>query len=403
MKILVLGSRVPWPLHDGGAIATYGMLKELAAQEADVAFFTYNTKKHFQSESVIKKAFDFCKVIAFDIDTSLSIFGAFKSFISGENYNISRFVNNNASIELEKLLNHSQFDVIIIEGLYAYPLWNGLKHKPAIPVVLRQHNVEFLIWEKLSETHKNIAKRKYLKYLSAGIKKYELKAIQSVQNILAITRADMEIFKEIHPKANHFYFPAGIHIENLGEREVENEYAFCHIGSMEWIPNQEGVKWFISEIFPGIKKKYPEAEFHIAGKGLQANDPQYAAEGVINHGEVDDAKAFQQTFHITVVPLQSGSGLRMKTIEAMALGNVVISTSVGIEGIPAQNGKEVIVANTPEDFLEAFSALFESNELRKSMVQHANEMVGKEFGLKQGIQKLLEFLNKIIRLRESEA
>ena len=150
MKILVLGSRIPWPLRDGGAIATYNMLKAMSALGIDVTYFSYNTQKHFVSQKEIDTHISFCKVICQPLNTNTNPLDAFLNLFSNESYNISRFKNADAYGNLELLLKNEAFDLIHFEGLYSTPFLSIVRNLVAVPIVLRQHNVEYQIWERLA-------------------------------------------------------------------------------------------------------------------------------------------------------------------------------------------------------------------------------------------------------------
>lgn len=397
MKILVLGSRIPYPLHDGGAIATFGMLREMAAQGADVTYFTYNTMKHFVPDTAIGAHFGFCRVIAHRLDTGLRMHKAFQALISGKNYNISRFENAEANARLAELLQQEQFDIIHFEGLYSVPFLDTvLEFAPNTVRTLRQHNAEFYIWEKLADGEKNILKKWYLNYLAKGLKKYEVTALNRFENVICISRSDEQLFRNIHQDALYFYYPAGMEIPDDLPSEVQPQSLY-HIGSMEWMPNVDGVTWFLKEIWPDVRRLWPHATFHLAGKGLMHDDPRFIAEGVSNHGEVPDAIQFQRSFEIMVVPLHSGSGLRMKTVEAMALSKPVISTAVGAEGIRAENGINILIANEPTAWISAISDLFNNPGKAESLGVKARETVLKEYSVKERTAELLAHYHRLLQ------
>lgn len=392
MKILVLGSRIPYPQRDGGAIATYGMLKEMASQGCDVTFFSFNTKKHFVSDKDIREQFSFCKVIPVYLDANPTSIGAFKALLGGKNYNIARFESNTANTALEKLLLSESFDVIHFEGLFAVPfLPVVLKHASKAVKVLRQHNLEYTIWERLAAAEKNAIKQWYLHNLANSLKKYEIKVLEQFQWIVSITAADEEEFKKINPKAAFFLYPAGMEFDKTVVQKETGEHTLCHIGSMEWMPNVQAVQWFVDEVWPKIVQHYPDAEFHIAGKSLQQNDPRFLFRGVVNHGEVSNAREFVSNYAIVVVPLLSGSGLRMKTLEAMVLGKAVVSTPMGAEGIEYTDGKNIMIAHNPSEWVSAIGKLFENKQQQESLGSEGRKLVLQHYSLQKNTENLLQF------------
>ncbi len=379
MKILVLGSRIPFPAHDGGAIATLGMLEELAKQGQTVTYFTFNTKKHFVSEADIKAHFSFCRVLPQYLDASPKPLDALKALLSGVNYNVARFYTPLAAKELENLLKSESFDLIHFESLFTFPFFEIVKKYSQAPCVLRQHNVEYKIWENLAQNTRQPIKKWYFGKLAKSLKKYEETAIQSIRNIVSITAEDEQVFRTINPAASFFLYPAGVPLLETDKAPEKAPLTLCHIGSMEWMPNVEAVTWFINEIWPSVLQKWPGAAFHIAGKSLDPHNPDFKKAGVINHGEVEDANAFMQSHTAVIVPLLSGSGLRMKTLGAMALGMPVISTTTGAEGIPTVNGENILLADTLDQWMDAISGLFEQPNLADSLGQAAKKMVAEKY------------------------
>lgn len=395
MKILVLGSRIPWPLHDGGAIATYQLLKGLAQKGAEITFFSYNTSKHFQDAQILETHFSFCRVISFHINANPNPLGALWSLLKGENYNIERFFSKKASVALAKLLREESFDIIHVEGLYATPLLFGV-NTGDIPAVLRQHNVEFKIWEKLAQSQSQYFKRWYLDTLAKGLKKYEMQQLQSYRHILSISLEDDRFFRSEIPQAEVYYFPAGMDIEPLEAPVTIAPQRFCHIGSMEWMPNVEGVGWFLENVWPAILEQVPGATFHIAGKGLDPTDKRFLASGLVNHGEVSNSRAFMRENGIVVVPLMAGSGIRMKTLEAMSLGLPVISTTVGAAGLNVVPNEHIRIADTAKQWMEAAVELLVNAPQCAEMGAKARLFVQKYFGNDVLIAKLLQHYQSIL-------
>ena len=389
MKILVLGSRIPWPLHDGGAIATYRMIKGLAEAGAAITYFSYNTRKHFQSPDSIQEHFPFCKIIPFELDATPTAKGALLALLQGKNYNISRFESQKAAAQVAELCANEKFDCIHVEGLFAFPLIAALKEN-RIPIILRGHNVEYEIWSRLAVTTANPLKKGYLQRLARGLKAYETAAVKQCDYVVAISEPDAAEFRHMHPKANVIVVPGGIEVQAQEESVSVQEFSLCHIGSMEWRPNQEAVQWFIDSIWPRVLQEYPKATFHIAGKGLSKDDARFVANGVFNHGEVADAAVFMQQHAALVVPLHSGSGLRMKTVEAMALGTMVITSSVGLQGLEARPNTHLLLANTQEEWIHAITLVFLHPDRRKELAAVGKNWALSHFGYQNLAKDLLQ-------------
>lgn len=397
MKILVIGSRVPYPLRDGGAIATYTMLKEFASAGHNVTYFTFNTKKHFVSESDIKLQLPFCRIIPVFLDASLSVFGALKALMAGRNYNLLRFHSTAAEKQLQSLLENESFDVIQFEGLFSMPLFTVANNAaPLTKKVLRAHNVEFKIWNDLANIEKNPVKKWYLKQLCKSLEKEEIAYTKQVDAILAITPDDAAFFQKLIPEKTVLKFPAGIVMPELNNSNKSRKpYTACHLGSMEWMPNREAVDWFSKQVLPEVHLLLPDAEFHIAGKSLKKDDPQFQLPGLINHGEVDSAFDFVSSFSIVVVPLQAGSGLRMKLLEAMFLGMPIVSTSCGAAGLDCVPGQHLLIADSREEWVKSVTFLLQNPEKAAALGAEGAKWVREKYDNQSNCKVVLDFYKKL--------
>ncbi len=406
MKLLVVGNRVPWPLHDGGAIATYGMLRSLAENGAEVHFFTFNTKKHFAENATIEKYFGFCKVYLQPLDAGVKAVKALLNLFTGKSYHMERYEDNVASVALGRLMDDEAFDAVLVEGLYSVPVYlravSARKHRT--PAAYRAHNLEYQIWARLAAASPNPVKKWYLGLQANRLKKFEQRTWSAFQAIVPIVTTDeIAIKKYLNrtiAKSSNKQIPA-IQTYQPGIA-IERPFAFIHqprslfhIGSMEWQANEQGVLWFLQKVWPLLLVKYPQAQFHLAGKGLSKSDPRFFQTGVVNHGEVPDAEDFMHQHGIMVVPIQAGSGIRIKTLEAMALGVPVVSTSVGAQGLSVTSGTEMFIADQPQQFADAIATLLANPAQAQTLTTQARAYVEQHHNLKRNTADLLAFLGQL--------
>lgn len=430
MKILVLGNRVPWPLHDGGAIATYGMLRSLAENGAEVDFFSFNTKKHFAENAIIEKYFGFCKVHLVSLDASIKPLKALWNLLFGGSYHMERYDNLDAAVELYDLIQSSNYDCVMAEGLYSMPIAlrvmkqlsvkadglgsneihensNESVQKKSIKWVYRSHNLEYQIWERLAISEQQPLKRWYLALQSKRLKRYEIDAWCQMDAIVPIVETDSTVIQatvseiQKNNQLNSGYSVLNqpqIHVYQPGIA-IESPFAFVHrplsifhIGSMEWQANEQGVMWFLKKVWPLVLSAQPNVKFHLAGKGLSKTDPRFFQTGIVNHGEVDDAEVFMQSHGIMIVPIQAGSGIRIKSLEAMALGVPVVSTSIGAQGLTVESGTQMIIADDPAGFADGIIQLLLNPAASQEMTQQARVYVEQHHNLKRNTAELIAFL-----------
>ena len=430
MKILVVGNRVPWPLHDGGAIATYGMLRSLAENGAEVDFFSFNTKKHFAENAIIEKYFGFCTVHLVSLDASIKPLKALWNLLFGGSYHMERYDNLEAAVELYDLIQSSNYDCVMAEGLYSMPIAlrvmkqlsvkadglgsneihensNESVQKKSIKWVYRSHNLEYQIWERLAISEQQPLKQWYLALQANRLKRYEIDAWCQMDAIVPIVETDSNVIlatvSEIHKnnQLNSGYSVLNqpqIHVYQPGIA-IESPFAFVHrpisifhIGSMEWQANEQGVMWFLKKVWPLVLSAQPNVKFHLAGKGLSKTDPRFFQTGIVNHGEVDDAEVFMQSRGIMIVPIQAGSGIRIKSLEAMALGVPVVSTSIGAQGLTVESGTQMLIADDPAGFADGIIQLLLNPAASQEMTQQARVYVEQHHNLKRNTAELIAFL-----------
>jgi glycosyltransferase involved in cell wall biosynthesis len=346
MKVLVVGNRFPWPLRDGGAIASYRLIKALSAAGHDVVFFSFNTVKHHVSDETIAGEFSFCKTVSVPLNAEVKPFDALKNIFTSQSYFLERYVQPNAQAQLKELISSEKFDLAIIEGFYSSAFLQVLKGQ--FPVIYRAHNLEHQIWQRLANNESSWVKRAYLNLQVKRLKKEEIHLLNQVNATIAISPSDAAVFQELSPKPVHLYLP-GVEIQINGKSKLQPQSLF-HLGSMEWDANQQGVEWFLRKVWPLVLAEHPDLTFHLAGKGLQKNDPRYFQQGVMNHGEVKDAREFMIHHGICIVPILAGSGIRMKLLDAMNFGIPCVSTHVGAQGLKVESGKHLELADNPKEF-----------------------------------------------------
>lgn len=387
-QLLVLGSRIPFPTNDGGALACMQLLKILS-KDNNLTYFSFNTRKHFVSDQIIDREFKFCTVISNPLDANPTIWGAIKSVIKFKNYNLSRFSNFNSKRKLYELLIKKEFDYVVFENIFTSGFLKIItKFNPNASLIYRAHNVEWKIWEKLAENHSGI-RGLYLKKLSKSFKKAEEKFIKSVTKIVAITESDAMYFKTVNPSANVITIPVGVEISNEIHPATDNPTLY-HLGSMEWMPNREGLEWFVNDVWPIIQESAPKSELHIAGRKLNKEDEAFAGQNIHNHGEIEDAQSFIAAHQICIVPIWSGSGLRIKTLEAMAQGKVVVSTQIGADGIDAQPHQDWLIANDAPTFAHSIIQLLNNPEQLKHISENALNYIQKNYSVDIVKEKWLE-------------
>lgn len=400
MKVLILANKPPYPTKDGSSLATLNMAAGLAEQGADVTILAISTQKHSSTiEQIPLELKDKIKFYLVDINTKINLFKGVKNLLfSNLPYNIERFINSNYSNKIIELINSTHFDIIQLEGLYLLPYISKIKELTKTPIVYRSHNLEHEIWQRLSHNEKDWLKAKYFKILSKRLLKLEEKINNSVSAIVTISKKEEDWFNQHDNAKPSIYIPAGFRAPSQGISTNKEQNKLCFIGSLDWIPNQEGLRWFIDLTWPLVMAKNPKLELHIAGRNASKSFASYLnkQKGIIFHGEIDDSKQFLNQYGIMIVPLLSGSGMRVKIIEAMFLHLAIVTTPVGCEGIDVTSEKNIIIANTSDEFAKGVVVLSQSHEMIDRISNNAFTFADENFNIARLTEKLIGFYKNLI-------
>jgi glycosyltransferase involved in cell wall biosynthesis len=399
MKILMLCNKSPWPKREGGPIAMHAMISGLLLAGHSVKVLAANTNKYNVDPATIPADFkDRTQIEFIDMDLSLSVPGALMNFIAGKSYHVSRFHTKAFAQKLVEILRKDTYDIIQLEMLYMATYLDVIRKYSKAPVILRAHNIEHKIWQRIAENCPNPFKRVYLNHLYKALKRFEINVLNKVDGVVAITPVDARNLDRLSHSTNIISIPFGINLDTLPETPVQPEEAsLFHIGTMNWYPNEESIKWLVSEVWPKVMKRLPETELHLAGRYMPEWMLKLKVPNVTVDGEVPDVWEYMQRFSIMVVPLFSGSGIRIKIVEAMAAGKAIITTAIGAEGINYENGQHLLIAKDANSFTDAIIRLCNDTELRNYLGKNARALIAKDHDNNKLMQKLTAFYVELLR------
>ncbi len=390
MKILQLCKKFPYPLKDGESIAVTYLSKAMSEQGCNISLLAMNTTKHYTEVEDLPESFNhYTNIYTTALDNQISAFGAFKNLFSKESYHVSRFICDDFKNKLIEVLEKEDFDIVQLETMYLTSYIPIIKKHSKAIVTMRAHNVEFEIWDRISSNTKFLPKKWYLQYLTKKLKRFELDHLNDYDYLIAVSDRDLKEFKKHGYKNGAMASPIGLDIKKYTNKH-KNQNGISFIGALDWLPNLEGLDWFLENVWPKVHQANPDLQFHIAGRNtpdriLNLNIPQ-----VVVHGEVPDAIDFIDKYPVMVVPLFSGSGMRVKILEGMALSKILVTTSLGKEGIEAKHEEHMLIADQADTFtkniLDAVTLANEGNLIGKN----AHEFVLNYYDHSSIAKKLLD-------------
>lgn len=411
MRALIISNKNPLAGNDGGSLGILNVLKGYRSVGIDITLLTMNPLKHYIPIEQVKSQIEQTgiEVIDYKIDTNINYLKLIWNLIASRlPYNLERFYDKKFRELIIKEVSNNKYDFIQLESSFVGMYVDAIREiNPQIPIYLRAHNVEYEIWELNSKSAKNLAKKIYFKIIARRLKKFESMLFNNVDIVLSITELDTKLIELLSPNANvhilpfpievmkYPYFPINSSDANQQHQKNDNpDISFAYLGSLNWIPNQEGLTWFIDKVWKKLSEEFPMIKFYIAGKNPPDNlKNKLRSKNVIFLGEIADAKEFIASHPIFIVPLFAGSGVRVKIIEQMAMGRIIISTSLGAESIDIRNGINGFIANTPDEFINIIRRIIDNEFNLEEISKNARKYIESTFDSEQIFKEFASFLN----------
>lgn len=259
----------------------------------------------------------------------------------------------------------------------------------------RSHNAEHEIWQTLAKHVKNPVKKMYFLSLANRLKRMAAFYCDKFDLLVPISARDLDYYRSAGCSKPAIVCSTGYNLENKGRPSVSQERnSLFYIGSLDWLPNQQGLIWFVEKVYRDLIKTHPSLKFHIAGRNASWGFlKRIEHPDVIYHGEVDDSADFISNWGICIVPLFAGSGIRIKIIESMALGRPVVATSKAAEGLEVTDKENILIADTPSDFVRCISAILNDDALYDSLSAEGRKLVESFYNRDKIAGSLIEFYN----------
>ncbi len=392
---------MPNPPIDGGAQVMHFTTRGLLANNVDVKTLAINpTRSYVNLDSIPKEYVVSTRFECVTVDTNINPARLISNTLRSESYFIERFISSNFEKKLKSILQTECFDIIQLEHLYLCKYINTIKNNSTAKIILRPQNIEYIIWERYINNVNNPIKKIALRIATNRLKKYEQKIGSELDGVIALTKEDADIFKSFNNNAPIIIIPMGYDYEKLNNYNFEKQFDHApivyHLGSMDWLPNVEAVEWFLKNVIPLLEKKQFNGKIIIAGRKMPKWVFQHRSKIVDIIGEVNSPVEFQEEKQIMIVPLLSGSGIRAKIIEGLALGKTIIATTIGAQGIDYENGKNILIADTPDEFANQIIKCVNSKEFCMTTSKNARQLSMKNYHYNISAKNMIDFYHTLL-------
>lgn len=374
MKILIVSSYLPFPLYSGGHIRLYNLIKNLSKENEITLICEKRDYQTTQDEEELRK---FCKnVVTVKRKKQWSIGNILKAGFSLNSF----LAVGHRSEEMEALIKDELvkdvFDLIHIETFYI------LQNLPKvnIPIVLVEHNIEYMVYKRYTDLVNPILKP-FLLLDVIKIKKAEEKAWKKATKLVAVSNLERKLMK----RSDAVVVPNGVDTEKFAFRNFEDtntEKRILFIGDFKWLQNRDSLEFILKEIWPKVRKellpfnKNIDLKLWVVGRNLPENFKQYLSTDIIfDENNKQETEAIFRKSLILLAPLRAAGGTSYKILEAMSSGVGIVTTNLGIEGLEAKNGVHVLSAETSDELAKSVVNLITDKSLYRKLIHNSRKFV----------------------------
>jgi sugar transferase (PEP-CTERM/EpsH1 system associated) len=375
MRVLWVKAGKLLPVDTGGKIRSYNILRYLAREHELTLLSYYGGARDTDYEAALTRELPGSKVIntaAPESNALLSGLDYLYRLPRTAPYAVSKFTHAQVRSTVVSWLAAGRFDVAVCDFLSASGNFPGSARTPCL---LFQHNVESSLWERMAKTESNPVLKMSYAIESAKMTRYERATLRRFHHIIAVSEHDREQMLQMDRQCEITVVPTGVDTQKfkVAPPSSANPPRIVFTGSMDWEPNIDAVDYFCAQIWPRIRKEFPDAKFQIVGRRPAAKVQRLASDSVEVTGTVPSVEEYLDKASVVVVPLRIGGGTRLKIFEAMAMGKALVSTSIGAEGLDVRSGHDLLLADDPNAFADAVLLLLRDGEIRRRLEKAAVE------------------------------
>lgn len=398
MQILFITTKCPLPLIDGHSLRTFNLLK-LVAQQHDVHLLSF---VKFQEEyRCVDELRSICSSVELiDLAENKSRVSSLKTVVASllkrKPFVVCKYDKGIMRRAITRLLSANHIDIVHFDML---PLAVYLPDVVGYQTLLNEHNVESALLLRRVEAESNIVSKMFFVLQQKWLERFERGAARGVDRLIACSDIDKKILEQFAPATPVATVPNGVDTVFFSPApELESEEkGLVFVGGLDWFPNVDALRWFDKSVLPEIIKKWPKVVLHVIGTTVDVEWEH--PENIVCHGRVEDVRPYMAKATIFVVPLRIGGGTRLKILNALSMGKVVVSTLIGAEGLGAIDGENIVIANEANDFALSIDTYFKDLDARKRLSQNARLFVKENYEWPSVGVKLMKVYQELLEER----
>lgn len=377
MKILYLAPHALWPLTTGARLRDFHCSRQLALQSE----LTYaQICAPDDPDAGLRPAeAPHAAVETLEKERSYTPGKIVRGLIGPLPLTVTNYTSAAAAARLKEILRKTRFDTVQIEGVHLSGYLPVLREAGA-RVICDWHNIESELMSRYAERESNLAKKLVAKRTAQLLRRTEIELLRTCPAHTVASERERDELLQVVPGARVEVIPNGIDVAHFETREDSgSKQALLFVGSMDYHANIDAVQWFAAEGWPALSARHSDMEFLVVGRSPNAAVRALAGGRLQVTGTVDDVRPYYGKAFAVAVPLRVGSGTRLKILEAMAAGVPVVSTRLGAEGIDAEHGRDILLADTPAEMVDALSLLYRDAELRSRLSKGGRKLVAEHY------------------------
>jgi sugar transferase (PEP-CTERM/EpsH1 system associated) len=392
MNYLALLPRIVFPADTGAKIRNLNMFSRLSRNGDTATIVCYRSPE--DTEQDVERMRGICtalELVPWDEAVTFSLrsyVAAAKNLISPYPYAVQKYLTPQYMHRIDQLLAAHTYDAIVVDTAQMSVLLKHRAHLP--PTICFEHNVEYVVRQRQYEKATNPVLKAFFYHDYRRMRRFEQELGERCDHLIMVSDKDCETMHGLGVRNcsavplgvdTEFFSPDASHLAGASPVATGGQVRnLCFTGSMDWLPNDDGMQWFIRDILPRIRARH-DVHLWIVGRSpgpelqsLVAGDPRITVTG-----RVPDVRPYIAAADVYVVPLRIGGGTRIKIFEAMAMGKPVVSTTTGAEGLPVTHDRDIVLVDEPGDFAASVCNLLDARERADMLGRAARTLVERNY------------------------